>query len=138
MNAGEGRRRRLMSDINVVPLVDVVLVLLVIFMITAPMLTRGIDIDLPKSSANTIKPSQRVIVTVEKDETVFVDKEKVPLNRLLERLERVKAQSPDMTIYLRGDKNVPYGIVVQVMDMIKKVGIEKLGMVTEPVPDRDS
>jgi biopolymer transport protein TolR len=134
----EGRRRRLMSDINVVPLVDVVLVLLVIFMITAPMLYRGIDIDLPQSSANTIKPTQRVIVTVEKDETVFVDKDKIPLDQLEEKLQRIKAQSAETTIYLRGDKTVPYGTIIRVMDMIKKVGIEKLGMVTEPVPNPKS
>jgi biopolymer transport protein TolR len=127
-----------MSDINVVPLVDVVLVLLVIFMITAPMLYRGIDIDLPRSSANTIKPTQRVIVTVEKDETVFVDKDKVPLNELEDKLQRIKTQAAETTIYLRGDKTVPYGTIVRVMDLIKKVGIEKLGMVTEPVPNRKS
>lgn len=127
--------RRFMSDINVVPLVDVVLVLLVIFMITAPMLYRGIDVDLPKSETNTIKSTERVVLTVSKDRTIQVNKDRVPLSRLESVLSQIKSQSPDATVYLRGDEQVAYGIVVEVMDILKRVGIDKLGMVTEPVRD---
>jgi biopolymer transport protein TolR len=121
-----------MAEINVVPLVDVVLVLLVIFMVTAPLLYRGIDIDLPKSSTNTIKPEERVVVTVDKSRQVFIDKEEVALNQVEGALQAIKNRSPDVTLYLRADRDVPYGVIVEVMDAIKRVGIDKLGMVTEP------
>ncbi len=121
-----------MAEINVVPLVDVVLVLLIIFMITAPLLYRGIDIDLPQSAANTIKPDERIIVSVNKDHKIFLDQEEVSAGRLEAAMKRLHDRNPDVTIYLRADQSIPYGIVVQVMDAVKKVGIDKLGMVTEP------
>jgi len=124
--------RRFMSEINVVPLVDVVLVLLIIFMITAPLLYRGIDIELPQSAANTIKPDERVVVSVTKDQKIYVDKHEVSVERLEAAMQRLYDRNPDVTIYLRADQGIPYGIVVQVMDAVKKVGIDKLGMVTEP------
>ena len=129
---GNGDNRRFMAEINVVPLVDVVLVLLVIFMVTAPLLYRGIDIDLPKSSTNTIKPEERVVLTVDKSRKVFIDKDSVELDQVETALQAVKARNPDVTLYLRADREVPYGVIVQVMDSIKRVGIDKLGMVTEP------
>lgn len=132
---GERRGRRFMSDINVVPLVDVVLVLLVVFMVTAPMLYRGIDINLPSSSSNTIKPTERVMLSVGQDEVIYIDDEKVPLDRLEKVLQEIKTNSPDVAIYLQGDENVAYGIVIQVMDVVKRVGISQVGMVTEPVQD---
>jgi len=127
--------RRLMSEINVVPLVDVVLVLLVIFMVTAPLLYRGLDIELPRTATNTIAPEERVVLTVTKQREVFLDKEKVSLDRLLGALDRLKERSPQVTLYLRADRQVPYGDVVQVMDSVKQAGIERLGMVTEPASD---
>lgn len=132
---GERRGQRFMSDINVVPLVDVVLVLLVVFMVTAPMLYRGIDVNLPRSRSNTIKPSERVILSVRQDRMVYINDERVPLDRLEKALEELKVSSPEMAIYLQGDENVAYGIVIQVMDVIKRVGISQVGMVTEPVQD---
>jgi biopolymer transport protein TolR len=129
--------RRYLSEINVVPLVDVVLVLLIIFMVTAPLLYRGIDIDLPKSSTNTIRPDERVVISVEKNGSIFVDKESVSLEQLEPRLHSVKARNPDVTIYLRADQGVTYGVVIAVMDAVKQVGIDKLGMVTEPSLGRE-
>jgi biopolymer transport protein TolR len=127
-----GDTRRFMSEINVVPLVDVVLVLLIIFMITAPLLYRGIDIELPQSAANTIRPDERVVVSVTREQKVYVDKDEVPVERLEAAMQRLYDRNPEVTIYLRADQAIPYGIVVQVMDAVKKVGIDKLGMVTEP------
>ena len=126
-------RPRFMAEINVVPLVDVVLVLLVIFMVTAPMLYRGLDINLPQTATNTIKPEQRVVVTVERDRRVFVDKEALSLIELQPRLHSLQVSNPEVSVFLRADRDVPYGIVVQVMDAIKKAGISKLGMVTDPL-----
>ncbi|MFO0775849.1 MAG: biopolymer transporter ExbD [Nitrospiraceae bacterium] len=128
----ESRDRRFMAEINVIPLVDVVLVLLVIFMITAPMLYRGIDIKLPSSASNTIKPEARMVLTVEKDQKLYLDKDPVTIAQLERRLRAAKDGNADISLYLRADREVPYGIVVQVMDGVKKAGIEKLGMVTEP------
>jgi biopolymer transport protein TolR len=129
----ESGRPRFMSEINVVPLVDVVLVLLVIFMVTAPMLYRGLDINLPQTATNTIKPEERVVMTVERDRRIFVDKEHVPLAQLQPQLQTLRLRNPNVSIFLRADRDVPYGTVVQVMDSIKKAGIDKLGMVTEPL-----
>jgi biopolymer transport protein TolR len=129
----ETGRPRFMAEINVVPLVDVVLVLLVIFMVTAPMLYRGLDINLPQTATNTIKPEQRVVLTVERDRQIYLDKEHVPLVQLGPRLQTLRLNNPAVSVFLRADRDVPYGTVVQVMDSIKKAGIDKLGMVTEPI-----
>lgn len=122
-----------MAEINVVPLVDVVLVLLVIFMVTAPLLYRGMDIKLPQAATNTIKADERKVLTIEKNQSVYLDKEEVGMARLEGRLQSLKGASPDVSIYLRADRDVPYGTVVQVMDLIKRAGIDKLGIVTEPL-----
>ena len=123
----------MMAEINIIPLVDVVLVLLIIFMITAPLLYRGMDIKLPQAATNTIKPEERKILTVEKNQTVYLDKEEIGLARLEEKLRALKGSAPEVSLYLRADRDVPYGTVVQVMDLIKRAGIDKLGIVTEPL-----
>lgn len=128
----ESRQRRFLSEINVIPLVDVVLVLLVIFMVTAPMLYRGMDINLPTSASNTIKPEIRVVLTIEKDQRLYLDKDPVSPAQLERKLRVLKEERKDVSLYLRADRDVPYGTVVQVMDGVKKAGIEKLGMVTDP------
>jgi biopolymer transport protein TolR len=135
INGTQGRR--FMSEINVVPLVDVVLVLLVIFMVTAPLLYRGLDIDLPRTAVNTIAPEERVVLTVTKQREIFLDKEAVSMDRLALRLEMLKVRSPQVSLYLRADRQVPYGVVVGVMDTVKRAGIERLGMVTEPAAETD-
>jgi biopolymer transport protein TolR len=132
MTTFETRHRRFMAEINVIPLVDVVLVLLVIFMVTAPMLYRGIDINLPKSATNTIKPETRAVLSIERDRRLFLDKDPVSPVQLERKLRTLKDQSSEVSVYLRADQDVPYGIVVEVMDSVKKAGIEKLGMVTDP------
>ncbi len=128
----ETRQRRFLAEINVIPLVDVVLVLLVIFMVTAPMLYRGMDIKLPVSASNTIKPEIRAVLTIEKDQRLYLDKDQVSVAQLERKLHLLKQEHADVSLYLRADRDVPYGVVVQVMDGVKKAGIEKLGMVTDP------
>ncbi|MBI3811392.1 MAG: biopolymer transporter ExbD [Nitrospirae bacterium] len=131
----ETQGRRFMSEINVVPLVDVVLVLLVIFMVTAPLLYRGLDVDLPRTAANTIAPEERVVLTVTKRREIFLDKDAVSMDHLAAALEALKIRSPQISLYLRADRQVPYGVVVAVMDTVKRAGIERLGMVTEPAAE---
>jgi biopolymer transport protein TolR len=133
----ENRQRRFLAEINVIPLVDVVLVLLVIFMVTAPMLYRGMDIKLPTSASNTIKPEIRAVLAIEKDQRLYLDKDQVSIAQLERKLRVLKEEHKDVSIYLRADRDVPYGVVIQVMDGVKKAGIEKLGMVTDPTgPER--
>ena len=127
-----GHRSRFLSEINVVPLVDVVLVLLIIFMVTAPLLYRGIDVNLPKSTINTIQPEERLVLTVTGRQKIFLGEQELNLSRLERALiDRAKA-NPEIAVYLRADEQVPYGLIVQVMDIIKRVGIDRLGMVTTP------
>ena len=129
------RDRRYLAEINVVPLVDVVLVLLIIFMITAPLLYRGIDISLPNSATNSIQATERMVVTVQKDGNIYLDKERVQPDNLAAAFGAARARTPEVSVYLRADQNVPYGLVVTVMDAIKQAGITRLGMVTEPLDD---
>jgi len=128
----ESRRRRFLAEINVIPLVDVVLVLLVIFMVTAPMLYRGMDIKLPTSTSNTITPEERIVLTIERDQKLYLDKDPVTTGQMEFKLRSAKQRNADIAVYLRADRDVPYGTVVQVMDGVRRSGIEKLGMVTDP------
>jgi len=126
------RPRQFLSEINVIPLVDVVLVLLVIFMVTAPMLHRGLDINLPTSAANNIKAEERLVVTIQKDHSLSLGNDQISLVNLRTRLQEAKSSNPLVSVYLRADQTVPYGTVVQIMDEVKGAKIERLGMVTGP------
>jgi biopolymer transport protein TolR len=132
----DSRPGRFLSEINVIPLVDVVLVLLVIFMVTAPMLHRGMDISLPTSKSNTIKAEERLIITVQKDQKLFLGNDAIGLVDLRTKLREAKEANPEVSVYLRADQTVPYGTVVQVMDEIKEANIDKMGMVTSPKAER--
>ena len=126
-----------MSDINVTPMVDVILVLLIIFMVTAPMMQQGIDVDLPQTTSQPIEgQEQRVVITINGKREIFVNQERVDLPLLRRRLERTAAAKFNREVFLRADRAVPYGFVVQTMAEIKNAGIEKLGMVTEPLESR--
>lgn len=126
------RPRQFLSEINVIPLVDVVLVLLVIFMVTAPMLHRGLDIKLPTSVANNIKAEERLVVTIQKDHSLSLANDPISLIDLRARLQEARNSNPLVSVYLRADQSVPYGTVVQIMDEVKSAKIERLGMVTGP------
>ena len=126
------RPRQFLSEINVIPLVDVVLVLLVIFMVTAPMLHRGLDITLPTSASNNIQAQERLVVTIQKDRTLFLGNDLISLVDLRNKLTQARAVNPQVSVYLRADQSVPYGTVVQIMDEIKGAKIDRLGMVTGP------
>lgn len=128
----ESRNRRFLSEINVIPLVDVVLVLLVIFMVTAPMLHRGMDLTLPTSRSNTIKAEERLIISVERDQKLFLGNDPIGLVDLRAKLRQARTANPEVSVYLRADRTVPYGTVVEVMDEIKGAKIDRMGMVTGP------
>ncbi|HUU51365.1 MAG TPA: ExbD/TolR family protein [Nitrospinota bacterium] len=121
-----------LSEINVTPLVDVFLVLMIIFMVTAPMLQQGVDVQLPRESAINIEAQERDIVTITKDKRIYLNNRRITLSDLSEKLKQKAVLDKGKEVFLRADKNVPYGFVVKVMANIKRAGIEKLGMVTEP------
>lgn len=134
MKTYQGRSgKRLVADINVTPLVDVMLVLLIIFMITAPMMTQGINVDLPQTTARALRQGDdQVIITInEKGELSIKD---IPVNKDLffSELEKFYKIDNEQTIYLKADKKVNYGTVVQVMADIKNAGFEKIGIMTKP------
>jgi biopolymer transport protein TolR len=132
MNVGNGNRR-FMSDINVTPFVDVMLVLLIIFMVTAPMMIQGLDVSLPTATAEPLPSDEEpLIISIDKSSQIFISDFQVTAEFLREKLSAILKGRKDRTVYLKADKDVSYGTVVQVMSEIKGAGIEKLGMVTEP------
>jgi biopolymer transport protein TolR len=124
---------RLMSDINVTPFVDVMLVLLIIFMVTAPMMMQGVDVALPEATAKPLAaPKDNLVITVDGNLKVHINDFEVEPDFLGEKLSKILENRADRDVYFRADKSVPYGEVVKVMAEIKAAGVEKLGMVTLP------
>ena len=122
-----------MAEINVTPLVDVMLVLLIIFMVTAPMLSMGIDVNLPRVKSKSVDVTEeKLVLTISEAKEIFLNKTKLPLGELNSKLEAIFSNRIDREIFLRADKNVPYGFVVEVMSEVRKAGVDKLGMITEP------
>lgn len=124
------REREVLSEINVTPFVDVMLVLLVIFMVTAPLLQQGIDVNLPKAKGKDLPPEERITLIIKRNGRIYMNDNAVTLRELRRKLEAISALNPN--VFLKADKDVPYGFVVEVMSDIKEAGIEKLGMITEP------
>lgn len=122
------RHRQALSEINVTPFVDVMLVLLIIFMVTAPLLQQGIDVDLPQAKGKEMSPAERTIITIKKDGRIYLDKASVTMTALTAAL----SDDSNREVFLKADKDVPYGMVVTVMGELRGIGIEKLGMITEP------
>ena len=122
-----------MAEINVTPFVDVMLVLLIIFMVTAPLMTQGLDVDLPQTKAVKALPkdSDHLVLTVKKNGEIFLDEFKVELPQLQDHLKRLVI-TQHKQLFMRADKEVAYGVVVQVMGEIKAAGIDKLGIVADP------
>ncbi|MBW1714596.1 MAG: protein TolR [Deltaproteobacteria bacterium] len=133
MDGNEGRQD-LISDINVTPLVDVMLVLLIIFMVTAPMMTHGVKVDLPTTESKSIKTQEDpLILSITKKRDIFIENYKVELGDLKGKLNKIFASRAAKEILLQADKNVPYGFVMTVMSQVKEAGITKVGMITEPL-----
>lgn len=133
MDLGESRQD-LISDINVTPLVDVMLVLLIIFMVTAPMMMHGVKVNLPKTESKSIKTKEDpLLLTVTKERLIFIEDYKVELTALKEKLKKIFANREGKEILLQADEDVPYGFVISVMSHVKEAGITKVGMITEPL-----
>ncbi len=130
-------RRAHMAEINVTPLVDVVLVLLIIFMVTAPLMQSGIDVNLPKAETRAQLDEERVIITIDRDRYIYIGQSSININLLEGRLREMFQNRKDKVVFLKADKDVPYGYVITVMDKVKKSGIDTLGMITEPIPGKE-
>ncbi len=134
MGFSTGRSRSgFVSEINVTPMVDVMLVLLIIFMVTAPMMTQGLDVDLPETTAKSLRQNEDpIIVTLDKTGKIMLGKIEVGEALLRQQLEKLFAENNEQPIFLKADKNIAYGVVINIMAEIKAAGFEKLGMITEP------
>ena len=129
--------RRVMSDINVTPLVDVMLVLLIIFMVTAPMMTEGLEVNLPETTAKALRQDDKpVIISIKRNGDIGIDKIKGDRKILRQELSKLALKDKGKTILIKADKKVEYGVVIQVMADIKNAGFDNLGMVTIPIEKR--
>lgn len=133
MNNGKSDKRY-MSDINVTPFVDVMLVLLIIFMVTAPMMMQGVEVNLPQTTTKNIKTREDpLILTVNKKREIYLEDHRMGLEDLETKLKLIFKYRREKEVLLRADKEIPYGFVIKVIAGIKRAGIDKLGMITEPI-----
>jgi len=138
MNSG-GNGDRLMSDINVTPFVDVMLVLLIIFMVTAPMMMQGVDVSLPEATSEPLAAEEdQLVISIDDQNQVYITDFRVDPNNLREKLTHILKGRSDRAVYLKADKSISYGMVVYVMSEIKGAGVDKLGMITEPATEDDA
>lgn len=122
-----------MSEINVTPLVDVMLVLLIIFMVTAPMMTQGVEVNLPQTTTKSMKSQEDpLFLTVNKNGEIFLENHTVRMEDLEDKVRSIFKYRREKEILLRADRDIPYGFVIKVIGAVKRAGIDKLGMVTEP------
>jgi biopolymer transport protein TolR len=129
--------QRLLSEINVTPFVDVMLVLLIIFMVTAPMMMQGVDVNLPHTTTEPIPAEQeRLVVTITGKREIYLNEYGISLDSLETKLESIFQNRTDRAVFLRADESIPYGFVMQVMATVRRSGIERIGMVTEPLQEK--
>jgi biopolymer transport protein TolR len=130
---GDSGGRRAMTDINVTPLVDVMLVLLIIFMVTAPLIQSGVKVDLPKASAQQMEHSEeKLVLTITRDRRIFLGDAEIRGDELEQKLASNARIQKDKELYLHADRSLPYGQVVEVMAVARRAGVESLGMITDP------
>jgi len=123
-----------MGEINVTPLVDVMLVLLIIFMVTAPLLTQGVNVDLPDAKSAAMQQNiEPLVVTIRSNGDVFLQKKKITLESLTARIRAISENKKNMPIYIRGDAKTPYELIAKIMSQLEQANINKVGLVTEPI-----
>jgi len=128
------KRRRIISDLNLTNLIDVVFTLLIIFMLTAPMMTQGVQVDLPESESQNVEVSEYVQVTIDRHSVIYIDQERVSLFDFRKRFRQVFGGRTHIPVFVNGDKQVPYGLVVRVISEIQNAGVVKLGFLSAPLP----
>ncbi len=132
-SGGNGDNDEVLSEINITPMVDVMLVLLVVFIITAPLMTNSITVDLPKTEATqqVQKPDKPVVISIDAEGLVYIDKEEVPIQFVEDELVALKGANPEVTLSLNADEAVSYGTVAKIMVIIERAGIDKLSVITQ-------
>ena len=131
-----GQRGQFASQINVTPLVDVMLVLLVIFMVTAPMIQQGVEVSVPRVKASALPgKEEQFVVSITRNQEIYLNDTRLGLDQLTEKLQAIAVARPDREVFVRADEQVPYGAVIKTMAAIKAAGIENVGMVTEMPSD---
>jgi biopolymer transport protein TolR len=128
-----GRTRSALADINITPLVDVVLVLLIIFMLTAPILQSGIEVDVPKTKTVKEITEERLVISIDKQQRVFLGNDPINVHLIADTLRRKVRDPQHQSIFLRADENVPFGAFATVMDAVKQAGITNVSIVTQPL-----
>jgi len=136
---GNGSSSQYMSEINVTPFVDVMLVLLIIFMVSAPMMTQGVDVSLPETSSKSLPTDDdSLTITIKKNGEIYINTYQVTIDALQEKIKIILDGRMEKHVYMRADKNVAYGLVVRVMSEVKNAGVQKLGMITDPLKNSDN
>ena len=136
--SSNGRTQSSLSEINITPLVDVVLVLLIIFMVTAPVLQSGIDVAVPKTRTVKEVTEERTVITIDKSQRVFLGNDPVNINEIAAKLRQKIRDPQHQAIYVRADENVPFGAFATVMDSVKQSGISNVSIVTQPLDEHGS
>lgn len=131
--ASNGRTQTSLSDINITPLVDVVLVLLIIFMVTAPVLQSGIDVNVPKTRTVKEITEERLVITIDKSQRVFLGNDPININEIGSKLRQKIRDPQHQSIFVRSDEDVPFGAFATVMDAVKQAGIRNVSIVTQPL-----
>ncbi len=127
---------RLMSEINVTPFVDVMLVLLIIFMVTAPMMMQGVDVNLPQTTTEPIaSEEERLVISITAKREIYLNEYKISVESLQRKMQTIYQNRPDRSVFLRADQGLPYGFVMEVMAAVRQSGIKRVGMVTEPLQE---
>jgi biopolymer transport protein ExbD/biopolymer transport protein TolR len=129
----KGRTQSSLSEINITPFVDVVLVLLVMFMVTAPILQSGIEVEVPKTRTVKEITEERLVITIDKDQKVFLGNDPININEIADRLHQKIRDPQGQSIFIRADENVPFGAFATVMDAVKQTGITNVSIVTQPL-----
>lgn len=130
-------RRKIISDLNLTNLIDVMLVLLIVFMITAPMMTQGVQVDLPRADAANVEVNTSIQVSINSHNEIYIDQEKVTLLDFRRRFRSVFGSRTSVPVFINADKKVPYGLVIRIIADIQNAGVVKLGFFTQP-PDKKS
>ncbi len=129
----QGRTQTSLADINITPLVDVVLVLLIIFMVTAPILQSGIEVEVPKTRTVNEITEERVVISIDKQQRVYLGNDPININEIADKLRQKIRDPQNQAIFLRSDENVPFGAFATVMDAVKSTGITHVSIVTQPI-----
>lgn len=133
MNSRKRRRRRVISELNLTNLIDVVFALLIIFMITAPMMTQGIQVDLPKTESENVEANQSIQVSINSRNEIYIDQLKVSLLDFRREFKAVFVNRTEIPVFVNADKTVPYGMVIRIISELQNAGVEKLGFLTLPL-----